>query len=91
MDPSMFVAYTPQTNGVPLESKLATYMVSYFLQLILYLLPNTFSYTLIFNLKLLLVVFADNYLRVLFKNNLYYYSFLSRYHMFFFLSQFCLT
>ncbi|XP_043499031.1 PAN2-PAN3 deadenylation complex subunit PAN3 isoform X2 [Polistes fuscatus] len=26
MDPSMFVAYTPQTNGVPLESKLATYM-----------------------------------------------------------------
>lgn len=30
MDPSMFVAYTPQTNGVPLESKLATYMVSFF-------------------------------------------------------------
>lgn len=27
MDPSMFVPYTPQTNGVPLESKLATYMV----------------------------------------------------------------
>lgn len=27
MDPSMFVAYTPQVNGVPLESKLATYMV----------------------------------------------------------------
>ncbi|XP_015114391.1 PAN2-PAN3 deadenylation complex subunit PAN3 [Diachasma alloeum] len=26
MDPSMFVAYTPQTNVVPLESKLATYM-----------------------------------------------------------------
>ncbi|XP_043585940.1 PAN2-PAN3 deadenylation complex subunit PAN3 isoform X1 [Bombus pyrosoma] len=26
MDPSMFVPYTPQTNGVPLESKLATYM-----------------------------------------------------------------
>lgn len=26
MDPSMFVTYTPQTNGVPLESKLATYM-----------------------------------------------------------------
>ncbi|XP_017887760.1 PAN2-PAN3 deadenylation complex subunit PAN3 [Ceratina calcarata] len=26
MDPAMFVAYTPQTNGVPLESKLATYM-----------------------------------------------------------------
>ncbi|KAH0955941.1 hypothetical protein HN011_007940 [Eciton burchellii] len=26
MDPSMFVAYSPQTNGVPLESKLATYM-----------------------------------------------------------------
>ncbi|XP_012285188.1 PAN2-PAN3 deadenylation complex subunit PAN3 [Orussus abietinus] len=26
MDPSMFVAYTPETNGVPLESKLATYM-----------------------------------------------------------------
>jgi len=23
----MFVAYSPQTNGVPLESKLATYMV----------------------------------------------------------------
>nr|XP_012150894.1 PREDICTED: PAB-dependent poly(A)-specific ribonuclease subunit PAN3 isoform X1 [Megachile rotundata]XP_012150895.1 PREDICTED: PAB-dependent poly(A)-specific ribonuclease subunit PAN3 isoform X1 [Megachile rotundata] len=30
MDPSMFVAYTPQTNGVPLESKLATYMVVYY-------------------------------------------------------------
>lgn len=28
MDPSMFVAYSPQVNGVPLESKLATYMVS---------------------------------------------------------------
>lgn len=27
MDPSMFVTYTPQTNGVPSESKLATYMV----------------------------------------------------------------
>lgn len=27
MDPSIFVPYTPQTNGVPLESKLATYMV----------------------------------------------------------------
>ncbi|XP_033328349.2 PAN2-PAN3 deadenylation complex subunit PAN3 [Megalopta genalis] len=26
MDPSMFVAYNPHTNGVPLESKLATYM-----------------------------------------------------------------
>ncbi|XP_031782945.1 PAN2-PAN3 deadenylation complex subunit pan3 [Nasonia vitripennis] len=26
MDPSMFVAYTTQVNGVPLESKLATYM-----------------------------------------------------------------
>ncbi|XP_033306580.1 PAN2-PAN3 deadenylation complex subunit PAN3 isoform X1 [Bombus bifarius] len=26
MDPSMFVPFTPQTNGVPLESKLATYM-----------------------------------------------------------------
>lgn len=26
MDPSLFVAYTPQTNGVPSESKLATYM-----------------------------------------------------------------
>lgn len=26
MDPSMFVAYAPETNGVPLESKLATYM-----------------------------------------------------------------
>ncbi|KAK0177411.1 hypothetical protein PV328_001468 [Microctonus aethiopoides] len=26
MDPSMFVTYTPQTNVVPLESKLATYM-----------------------------------------------------------------
>ncbi|KAJ8667987.1 hypothetical protein QAD02_009650 [Eretmocerus hayati] len=26
MDPPMFVAYAPQTNGVPLESKLATYM-----------------------------------------------------------------
>ncbi|XP_050574502.1 PAN2-PAN3 deadenylation complex subunit PAN3 isoform X2 [Bombus affinis] len=26
MDPSMFVPYTTQTNGVPLESKLATYM-----------------------------------------------------------------
>ncbi|XP_015509481.2 PAN2-PAN3 deadenylation complex subunit PAN3 isoform X1 [Neodiprion lecontei] len=26
MDPSMFVTYTPQTNGVPQESKLATYM-----------------------------------------------------------------
>ncbi|XP_017764887.1 PREDICTED: PAB-dependent poly(A)-specific ribonuclease subunit PAN3 isoform X2 [Eufriesea mexicana] len=26
MDPSMFVTYTPQTNGIPLESKLATYM-----------------------------------------------------------------
>ncbi|XP_035723493.1 PAN2-PAN3 deadenylation complex subunit PAN3-like [Vespa mandarinia] len=26
MDPSMFVTYTSQTNGVPLESKLATYM-----------------------------------------------------------------
>lgn len=26
MDPSMFVPYAPQTNGVPLESKLATYM-----------------------------------------------------------------
>jgi hypothetical protein len=30
MDPSMFVAYTPQANGVPLESKLATYMVLFF-------------------------------------------------------------
>lgn len=29
MDPSMFVTYTPQTNGVPLESKLATYMVTH--------------------------------------------------------------
>lgn len=29
MDPSLFVAYTPQTNGVPSESKLATYMVAY--------------------------------------------------------------
>lgn len=26
MDPSLFVTYTPQTNGVPSESKLATYM-----------------------------------------------------------------
>ncbi|KZC08356.1 PREDICTED: PAB-dependent poly(A)-specific ribonuclease subunit PAN3 isoform X1 [Dufourea novaeangliae] len=26
MDPPIFVTYTPQTNGVPLESKLATYM-----------------------------------------------------------------
>jgi len=31
MDPSMFVTYTPQTNGVPSESKLATYMVTHFL------------------------------------------------------------
>lgn len=29
MDPSLFVTYTPQTNGVPSESKLATYMVIY--------------------------------------------------------------
>lgn len=30
MDPSMFVTYTPQANGVPLESKLATYMVTHY-------------------------------------------------------------
>ena len=46
MDPSMFVAYTHQANGVPLESKLATYMVLYIL--LSYLSSLLFSVLLLY-------------------------------------------
>lgn len=44
MDPSMFVTYSPQANVVPLESKLATYMVRIFFGFVL----NIFIYLKIF-------------------------------------------
>ena len=75
MDPSMFVPYTTQTNGVPLESKLATYMV---------IICNLFEKTpnkdivLCYIMLLYICIYIYNILYI-YNNNIYIYIYIHIY------------